>query len=290
MTARLGLGTAQFGMNYGISNRAGRTPESEVAAILARAWEAGCRVLDTAAGYGESETVLGRVLSPSLAFRIVTKTPPVGANGAAAGIGDTFAEQLVRLRRERVYGLLVHRASDLLGPGGDGIFDELCRLKDLGQVERIGASVYEGAEIDALLARFDLDIVQLPVNVFDQRLVESGRLARLKERGIEIHARSAFLQGLLLMSPHELPDSLGALRRPLEGFRAAAQEREMSPLQAALSFVKSLDAVDVAVVGVTSRAELEEVLRAFDSPIPFDAAPFACGDARLVNPALWPRS
>jgi aryl-alcohol dehydrogenase-like predicted oxidoreductase len=287
MTAALGLGTAQFGMDYGISNRSGRTPESEVSAILSRAWEKGVRVLDTAAAYGESEEVLGRAMPESAAFRVVTKTPPLlGLNGAP-NIGQAFAEQLSRLRHKRIYGLLVHRADDLLGPWGDAIFAELRNLKKMGVVERIGASVYSETEIEALLGRFDLDLVQLPVNVFDQRLIGNGVLDRLKERGVEIHARSALLQGLLLMAPDAVPPFLRGLRKPIADFRAAARERGLSPLRAALSFVKNLAAVDVVIVGVTSLPELEEVLRAFEGDARFDAGALACADARLVNPALW---
>lgn len=289
MAAALGLGTAQFGMDYGISNRTGRTPEAEVARILGLAWDAGCRVLDTAAGYGESEAVLGRLFDESHPFRIVTKTPAAAGNGSGPKIGEAFAAQLARLRRRRIYGLLVHRTSDLLGPFGAELYRELRALKDMGFVERIGASAYDGAEIDALLDRFDLDLVQLPVNVFDQRLVNNGRLSRLRDHGVELHARSAFLQGVLLLEPNELPEFLRPLARPLHDFRAAAEARGMSPLQAALSFVRNLDGIAVVLVGVTRQAELEEVLAAFASGQSFDAAPFACADARLVNPSLWPQ-
>lgn len=289
MAAALGLGTAQFGMNYGISNSVGQTPEAEVARIMSLAWDSGCRVLDTAAGYGDSEAVLGRLFDESRPFRIVTKTPAAAGNGGGPKIGRAFSEQLARLRRRQIYGLLVHRTSDLLGPFGAELYRELCALKDMGLVERIGASVYDGAEIDALLDRFDLDLVQLPVNVFDQRLVENSRLSLLKDRGVEVHVRSAFLQGVLLLKPDELPEFLRPLAESLREFRGAAGARGMSPLQAALSFVKGLDGVDVVLVGVTQYAELEEIVAAFSGTQSFDAAAFACGDARLVNPSLWPQ-
>ncbi len=289
MAAVLGLGTAQFGMDYGITNAGGRTAESEVARILQFAWDAGCRVLDTAAAYGESEAVLGRFLDDARPFRIVTKTPVGIGNGGASTIAQTFSDHLARLRCRGVYGLLVHRASDLLGPFGAERYRELCALRDAGRVERIGASIYDGAEIDALLERFDLDLVQVPVNVFDQRLLASGRLARLKERGIEVHARSAFLQGALLLKPDELPGFLRPLAGPLRDFRRAAEAQRMSPLEAALSFVKNLAAVDVVIVGVTHLPELEQVVAAFATTQGFAGASLACADTRLVNPSLWPQ-
>lgn len=289
MTAALGLGTAQFGMDYGITNTGGRTAESEVARILDRAWDAGCRLLDTAAAYGESEAVLGRLLDDAHPFRIVTKTPVGMGNGSGPKVGQEFSEQLARLRRRGVYGLLAHRASDLLGPFGAERYRELYALKEAGRVERIGASIYDGAEIDALLERFDLDLVQVPVNVFDQRLLAGGRLSRLKERGIEVHARSAFLQGALLLKPDELPEFLRPLAGPLRNFRRAAEAQGMGPLEAALSFVKNLAAVDVVIVGVTRLAELEQIVAAFAGKQPFAGADFACSEPRLVNPSLWPQ-
>lgn len=291
MAPDLALGTAQFGVDYGVSNRGVPTPPGEVTEILRRAWEAGCRILDTAALYGESEEVLGQVLAAGPRFRIVTKTPKFGgavnAENAASELRASFQRSLRRLRRLTVYGLLAHDADDLLAPGGRILFEEMARLKDCGLVEKIGASVYEGAQVDALLDRFPVDLVQAPISVLDQRLVLGGHLARMAERGIEVHVRSAFLQGLLLTKPDQVPAYFGPVRDLLMGFRAGAIEAGLTPVEAALAFVKGLDGVDVVLVGVANLGQLEECLRAFARDAGFDAAPFACDDPRFVNPARW---
>ena len=287
MTAALGLGTAQFGMDYGISNRGGRVAEPVVAALLNRAWEADVRLLDTAAAYGESETVLGRALG-GRAFRVVTKTPPAIAKDGGS-LAAELAAQLARLDRTSIYGLLVHHAKELLGHGGTDLYRELRALKERGLVERIGVSAYDGVELDAVAGRFDLDLVQIPFNVFDRRCAEGGRLARLKAQGVEIHARSAFLQGVLLMAPEALPNHLRGLDAPLRAFRAAARAAGLTPLQAALSFVKRSGEIDVVIVGVTGLAEFDEVVAGFVDAAPFDGTPLAQRDARLINPSLWPR-
>ena len=106
--------------------------------------------------------------------------------------------------RGNVYGLLAHHADDLLVPGGRRVFEEMQRLLEEGLVRKIGVSVYSGQQIDSILELYTPDIVQLPLNLFDQRLLESGHLEKLKRRGVEIHARSVFLQGLLLIEPDQV--------------------------------------------------------------------------------------
>src|SRR5262249_17350751 len=159
------------------------------------------RFIDTAPLYGGSEESLGRALRAGDAFAIVTKTPWFGPGGVPANaeaLTSAFQASLDRLRQERVYGLLVHRASDLLGPEGDDLFEAMRRLKQLGRVAKIGVSIYDARELEGVLARHQPDLVQLPLNVLDQRLLAGGQITRLKSAGVEIHARSAFLQGLLL--------------------------------------------------------------------------------------------
>ena len=141
--------------------------------------------------------------------RIVTKTA-VGPKPAVFGQEDTdtiraaFFTSLDRLRQDRVYGLLIHHGSDLLIPGGERLIELLSSLKRGGQVEKVGVSIYSGDELDGVLEKFVPDIVQLPLNIADQRLRNSGHLAKLDGLGVEIHVRSV-LQGVLLAAPDSLP-------------------------------------------------------------------------------------
>lgn len=292
---QLGLGTVQFGLDYGVSNRQGRTPEPEVRRILELAARGGVRVLDTAAAYGDSEAVLGRCLAADASFRIVTKTVPLReARGSAAAPGlvrEGFARSLERLGRDAVDGLLAHHAADLLGPGGDAVFAVLDGLRSAGAARRIGLSVYAGADVDAALDRFDFDLIQVPANVLDQRLLSGGQLRRLRERGVEVHVRSVFLQGLLLMDPAAAPAWFEPVRHRLAAWRAALDERGLTPAQGALAFARSLDA-DVVLVGVEDAAQMAANIADFakagteglDSAA---FAPFAIDDERYVNPGKW---
>ena len=289
MSARLGLGTVQFGLDYGIPNRGGKVPTAAGSAILAEAPACGVEVLDTAPLYGASEEVLGaNDLKP---FRVVTKTPRFG--GAEIGpeqaneVVRTFRQSLGRLRRPAVYGLIVHNAEDLLCQGGEHIMAAMKGLKREGLVSRIGCSVYDGKEIDALLGRYDLDLIQLPVNVLDQRLVRGGQLKRLKDQGIEVHARSVFLQGLLLMDPKSLPAWFDPIKPLLQRWRDAAKAQGFDPVRAALAFVRDLSGIDVVVVGVNDLGQFRHCAQDFARASSFDANGLACDDPRFVNPAMW---
>ncbi|MEW5995005.1 MAG: aldo/keto reductase, partial [Candidatus Zixiibacteriota bacterium] len=173
-----------------MSNRLGRAPKSEVGRILDYAAASGIGLLDTAAAYGISEAVLGETLSPGHPFRIVTKTRPCHCAAVTAPeqkrVVETFHRSLRKLKQPRVYGLLVHNADDLLLPGGELLVDALHQLKAAGLVEKIGVSVYIGDQIDAVARIFTPDLVQLPVNLLDQRLIHGGHLTRLKQAGVEI--------------------------------------------------------------------------------------------------------
>lgn len=282
--SRIGIGTAQFGFAYGVSNKAGQTSPAEAAAILRRALEAGVRVVDTAAGYGTSEEVLGERL-PTGPWRVVTKTPPLKS---PSDVREGLRRSLKRLRRPAVDALLVHNADELLGPDGPGVYRELQQAKDAGQVLRVGASVYTAEQIDALLGRYRLDLAQVPLNVLDQRLIVGGGLSRLKDRGVEVHARSAFLQGALLMPTAELPPHLARARAHFERFRLKARDLAMTPLEAALAFVLAVPEVDAVVCGVEGLAHLEEILEAATlSASGADWRGLAVADEAVVNPALW---
>lgn len=291
---KIGLGTVQFGLNYGIANAAGQVGEEEVRAILAMAQDAGIRVLDTAAAYGRAEAVLGAVGVARRPFRIITKLPRLPEGLAitemAGWVGDTVAASCAKLGRERLDGLLVHHAQDLLGARGHALWAQLAELRGAGHVERIGASVYEGAEIDALLDRYEPDLVQLPINVIDQRLIAGGQLRRLNARHVEVHARSVFLQGLLLLPPERVPARITGARAAVERFHGVARAAGLTPLAAALAFVNALPEVDCMIVGVTRAAELREILECASLELePGAFAACASSDEALLNPARWPQ-
>jgi aryl-alcohol dehydrogenase-like predicted oxidoreductase len=277
---RLGIGTVQFGQAYGISNNRGQVSRAEVRAILYRAARAGIGLLDTAANYGEAEQVLSQM--DMSAFRIVSKTIRVTQGVEAVVAGARASVQSLG----RVDLLLVHAVSDLLGPHGAALWQALRALKAEGAVGGIGISAYVADDPAGLAERFRPDAMQVPFSLLDQRLLRDGSLERLKELGVEVHARSLFLQGLLFMET--LPEKLTYATPMLDAVRTRLATAGASPLSAALAFVLSRPEVDVAVIGVTGLKQLEDILATLGAPLPdLDWASFALDDARVLTPSLW---
>jgi aryl-alcohol dehydrogenase-like predicted oxidoreductase len=284
--SRLGLGTVQFGQAYGISNARGRVPPEDVAAILRRAAAAGLRTLDTAAGYGDAEDVIGGLATLTRPFRIVTKTIAL-KNGLDAVVARA-RKSVATVGRDKVDFLLVHSAADLLGEGGGELWKALLALRDEGLFGGIGISAYV-ADDPVLLAReFRPDAMQVPLSLLDQRLIQSDALAAIKDMGVEIHARSLFLQGLLFLPDDKLPPKLASAAGHLKNLRARIQESGSTPLAAALAFALDRPEVDVAVVGVTIPVEFDEIVQAASRPSPkLDWPSCALNDELVLTPSRW---
>jgi len=286
----LALGTVQFGLRYGF-NPAPAPAGEEVAAILRFAWEEGIDTLDTAPAYGDAELRVAEFMPAQARFRIVTKLPAARGPVDAGAARRSALESAARLGGRPLEALLAHHAPDLLAPGGEALFAAMERLRAEGVVRRLGVSVYDAATLRAVLGAYPLDIVQLPLNVLDQRLLLDGSLALVAGRGVEVHVRSVFLQGVLLAAPAELPPALAALRAPLERFRAAAGRAGLSCAAAALAFVARCAGVARLVVGVNSLAQLRANVGAYAEAAraaPFDASALAANEVPAVDPRSWP--
>jgi len=288
---KLGLGTAQFGSPYGVTNTCGQVQPEAARAIMQFALKSGVDLFDTAPAYGRAEEIIG----PVLPFRakIVTKTriarQPSFGIGDIAAIRASFMNSLGALGRTAVYGLLIHSPEDLLRPGGDLIVELLLELRDRGAVQKVGVSVLKREHIEYCLRRYRLDLYQIPMNYVDQRIVRSGLLRDLLESGAEIHARSVFLQGILLAQPADLPSYFFPWRDKLERIRSELVAAGASPGAAGLEFVQSRTPASYALVGVTSVAELQELQQQSSvaaAGLPFED--FAIDDEALVDPWRWP--
>jgi aryl-alcohol dehydrogenase-like predicted oxidoreductase len=163
-------------------------------------------------------------------------------------------------------------------------------LKDMGFVQKIGASLYSPPEIDHLLEKYTPDIVQAPINVFDQRMIQNGHLQHLNGLGVEIHSRSVFLQGLLLMSPEELPLHFNSIRNLMLQYRETLQKQDINPLEAALTFVYQQPEIDCVIVGINNQAHLKEILNVvqnIDLLRRIDFSMYAVNKETIINPSLW---
>lgn len=284
---KLALGTVQFGLAYGISNTTGRVTLQEAAAILQRAKTCGLDTLDTAIAYGESEKVLGKLGVRS--WEIVSKLPalPNDCLDIQQWVQDEARQSMARLGVSQLHGLLLHRPSQLLENCGTELYEALQAVKEQGLVSKIGVSVYGPDELDLLFDRYSIDLVQAPLNILDRSLVESGWASRLHAAGVEVHTRSAFLQGLLLMPSDQRPAKFGYWPEIWSEWSRWLTETGLSPLQACLRYTCSLPDIDRVVVGVDTASQLDEIITAAEGTLPSLPAFKPLQDQRLINPASW---
>jgi len=288
---KIGLGAVQFGVDYGVSNTHGKTTKYEVSQILQFAYENGISLIDTATSYGSSESILGEVVTND-DWRFVTKTPNFSDNSLNSThvnqLKESFNQSLFNLRKKNIYGLLLHSCDDLLKPGGELIFREMERLRENGKVKKIGVSAYSSKQIAAILDKFNIDIIQLPINIFDQHLFVDGWLEKLKNKNVEIHARSTFLQGLLLMPRTSIPTYFLPIKEKIELFSKSAQELSLSKLELALGYVMGINEIDKIVVGVNTIDQLSEIITASKVEIdPMKFTELSINNPIYTNPSLW---
>ena len=288
---KIGLGAVQFGVDYGVSNTHGKTTKYEVSQILQFAYENGISVIDTATSYGSSENILGEVVTND-DWRFVTKTPHFSDNCLNSAhvnqLKESFNQSLFNLRKKNIYGLLLHSCDDLLKPGGELIFREMERLREIGMVKKIGVSAYSSKQIAAILGKFNIDIIQLPINIFDQHLFVDGWLEKLKNKNVEIHARSTFLQGLLLMPRTSIPTYFLPIKEKIELFSKSAQELSLSKLELALGYVMGINEIDKIVVGVNTIEQLREIIEAAQVKVnPMEFTDVSINNPIYTNPSLW---
>jgi len=285
---KIALGSAQWGLSYGVANSSGITHLRVVRKILRREENAGIELIDTAPAYGVAQTVLG--LCDKSSYKVVTKIPSFGGDvpkNVVSNLLPLLERTLKDMCLDRVYGLLVHDERDLLSSNGRLLRDALFDLKAKGLVERIGVSIYEPSIAGKIAEMFVPDVIQLPLNVFDQRAINTPVLEGLKKAGVEIHARSIFLQGLLLISEDRLPKEFSHWRNKIGLWQRCCRERGVSPLSAALDFTLNQKVVDYGVIGTDLEAQLHEIIDAQDQVVdlPFDE--FSCLDKGLIDPRAW---
>lgn len=282
---QLALGTVQFGLAYGIAGSGHAVPEAEARQVLETAWGLGVRTLDTASAYGDIESRLAG-LCADLPFSIVSKVPAIPEPLSPAEAAAWALAQAVQSRQRlghRLTALMCHRAEDLLGERGLAVYTTLRRWAETEGVA-LGASCYGPQALLQVHDLHPLAVAQLPGNALDQRLPQA--LPRALP-GLDVHLRSAFLQGLLLMAQAAGQARLAAAAPALQRWHHWCRAQQLPPLVAALSVVKSFAAASTVVVGVETVAQLEEIAAAWALATPMPAPALANSDPAVIDPRTW---
>ncbi len=261
--SKLCLGTVQFGLDYGIANKRGKVPPQEVVEIFNYAQGVDLNTLDTSIAYGNSEKIIGEYIGATGApFEIISKIVDDTACFDPNDIRLKLQESLQRLNIKQLYGCLIHRLEDFLKHGQ--IWDVLEAAKKEGLVKKIGFSLYRPEDLDLIEDRgISFDMVQVPYSVFDRRFEQRFKL--LKERKVEIHVRSVFLQGLAFLKPDQLQDNLRHASGSLKLLQEISQRHDLSISAICLNFCLLNPLIDKAVIGVDSLGHLKSNLHDIES-------------------------
>jgi len=289
--SKIALGTVQFGIDYGVNSVGGQVTPEEVKKILSYAHSKNIDLLDTAPAYGNSEKILGRM--DILSFKVVTKTRHFDSleikNNDVKLLNNDFHHSLKDLKQDSVYGVLIHNADDLLKPGAEKLFDQLQELKQAEKIVKIGVSVYDRSQLQSILDNYDIDLVQLPFNILDRRMIDSGMLAMLKDKGVEVHVRSIFLQGLLLMSEKNRPDKFKRWSVLWRIWSEWLNDNQITALEAATRYTVSISEISKVLVGVDTVDQLKEIVVASSGVLPDIPPEMFTNDVDLLNPSNWGR-
>jgi len=284
MISKLALGTVQFGIPYGISNKQGQVDINEASAILDFASMSGIATLDTAIAYGESEIVLGSLLNKKPdAFKIITK---ISAN---EDIRTQIESSLDKLQQDNLYGVLFHNTDDAFN--NLKRIEHLENLKSKGVIEKVGYSLYNPDQLKKLFyLGVNVDIVQVPYNILDQRF--KPYFAELNRREIEVHVRSVFLQGIFFVSPEDLDSKFDELKPHLRNIHQLSKESGLAINSIALGFAIIDEHIDQVVIGVESLKNLEENISSLYNlekvkAIKDKLLNLECNKSRMILPTNW---
>lgn len=276
MISKIVLGTVQFGLQYGV-NSAGRPSQEAVKSILKEAAEGGITTLDTSSAYGNSEEILGECITPDDSFRIVSKYPK-----GEIPVGEMFNSSLKRLRVDRLYGYLLHHFE--VYENNPSVWDEFMALKESGKVQNIGFSLYTPEELELILRNGSpFDLVQVPFNIFDKKFLPY--MKELHEKGVEIHVRSTFLQGLFFKDRNTLSEKLIPMKRYLLQLDEFSRQSGLSVSEIALNYNLQNPYIDGVLIGVDNLEQLQTNLKSVkDMPIDIE---IEVREQELLNPVNW---
>jgi len=287
---RIAIGAVQFGLPYGVANTSSKEVSSlEISEILTYAKSAGIKTIDTAISYGKSESKLGDYGIND--YEIITKLPalPEKCGNVNSWVNDQLKESLLRLKLSRVYGLLLHNPMDLTGPKGHELWAVMQSLKKKKLVNKIGYSIYRPEDLDIYYHLFFPDIVQSPYSILDRRLATSGWLDQLFNAQTEVHVRSIFLQGLLLMSKNKRPAKFDKWLSVFDKLELWLKDNGLSAMQASISFAMQDPRISKVILGVENLKQLKEIVSNIkpatrDFPIDLSVQDI---DIDLIDPSKW---
>ena len=254
------LGSANFEQKYGLKKNT--INKKEIKKLFNLALKNKINMIDTSPGYKSAEKIIGSISNNK--FKIISKIPKIPKNIKKKIIKKWIVNKtknsLKNLKVKKFDYLLLQDAKSLIGKNGYEIYASIKKIKKLGLTEKIGISIYDFNILGKILSRFAFDLVQVPFNILDQRLLTTGWLQKLNKRKIKIHVRSVFLQGILLLKYNQLPKKLKYLKKNWIIWEKWLKKNKLTPLQACLSFIFNQKNLDGVIMGYNSKDQLDQIL------------------------------
>ncbi|WP_367864718.1 aldo/keto reductase [Pedobacter sp. WC2423] len=288
-TNKIVLGTVQFGLTYGINNTSGKPNQEKVNEILATAYDAGICYLDTAEAYGDAHQVIGEFhkTHPDQIFHIITKLP----HNLEGDVDQKIEKYLVELNVSQLHAILFH--SYRTYKENQHIIQLLNTYKKAGKIEYIGVSVYTNEQIEDVIEDDEIDLIQLPFNLFDNLNLREDTLKRARMKGKIVHTRSAFLQGLFFTSLQTANETALSLAAELEYIRELSKSYQVSLPKMALNYCLQQPDIDNVLIGVDNLEHLNQNILDADYSLSQnllnDINTIIVKDVTLLNPSLWNR-
>ncbi len=283
---KLILGTVQLGMTYGINNTTGQPSAALGLRILEEAFTQGVKTADTADGYGTAAQLLGTFHATGKEFRIITK---FRIEGRRDSLESEIRGSLQRLRLNTIYCCMFHRFGDFVQY--PGLLRDMVTFKNRGLIGQIGVSVYTNEEFARVVEAKEVDVIQFPFNLLDNRSLRGDLMEHAKRSGKTLHTRSVFLQGLFFKDPEDLPGTLASLRKYLRKLHALAKENRIGIQDLALNYALHQPMIDGVLFGVETleqlKANLDAARKNFDETLFNEIDKIRVREIELLNPVNW---
>ena len=277
---KLVIGAAQFGSNYGITNKS-QISNQDINAIIKLAKKKHINYIDTSPDYPGSQKILGSCNIKK--FNIITKLP-IFKNNKTISFKNVVAlleDSKKDLKKKNFEALLLRTPTKLINSKLD--WKKLIKLKEKQSISKLGYTIYNPDELKLIYKKYKPDVIQLPFNIFDRRFDETGWLDRLSNDGIEIHVRSVFLQGLLLLDPKSFPNKLEAKKDIFILYNNWLKDNNYSKLQSCLSLPLTDNRISKVLVGLNSFSHFKEIINTSVKEINYPKW-MSKIDASIINP------
>tara|TARA_B100000780_G_scaffold49689_1_gene30867 strand:+ start:18228 stop:19097 length:870 start_codon:yes stop_codon:yes gene_type:complete len=280
------IGSANFNLKYGHKNK--KLNIKSVNKIMDYSWSKGITNIDTAMSYDGTHKILGNFESKNLKFITKLSLP----SKKITSIKDWCIDEVIKSRKvlktKCIYGLLIHDSKILENKKqAKDIYEALDYLKKKKIIYKTGLSIYDPLELDKYFNEYNFQIVQFPFNIFDRRILNSGWLKKLSKNKIELHARSIFLQGLLLYKSNKIPKKFIKWKKYFFRLNQFVDKKKISNKQACISFVKKYNQIDKFVIGANDYTQIRENLEIFKDKTIKIPLNLEVKSIKLINPKMW---